>query len=47
MAKEDASFWMPVSGSTTAGEVDWVCQFILYLSIFFFVISLASVVVAL
>ena len=29
-------FWLPVEGSTTAGEVDWVFMFIFWISFFFF-----------
>ncbi|MBC8367669.1 cytochrome c oxidase subunit II [bacterium] len=31
-------FWMPVKGSSMAGEVDWIFQFILWVALFFFVL---------
>ncbi len=33
---DGTGFWMPVDASTTAGEVDWIFHFILWLSVFFF-----------
>jgi cytochrome c oxidase subunit 2 len=30
------AFWLPEEGSTTAGEVDWIFNFILAISVFFF-----------
>lgn len=31
-------FWMPQKGSSTAGDVDWLFQFILWVAVFFFVL---------
>ena len=30
------SFWLPEEGSTTAGQVDWLFNLILAISVFFF-----------
>jgi len=38
-------FWMPVRGSSVAAEVDWLFQFILWVSLFFFVIVVGLMVV--
>jgi len=40
----DASFWMPVQASTTAGEVDWLFNLILGISVFFFALIVAVMV---
>lgn len=41
---QDKSFWMPVRGSTTAGEVDFLFYFIFYISLFFFVGIVAALI---
>lgn len=41
LAQSDGSFWMPRRGSTTAEQVDWLFYFILWVSVFFFVLVVA------
>ncbi len=38
MLAQQPSFWMPPRGSETAGEVDFLFNFVLWISIFFFVL---------
>lgn len=40
-----ATFWMPPQGSTIAGEVDWLFNFILGISVVFFVLIVAVMMV--
>ncbi len=40
-----SGFWMPVRGSSAAGEVDWLFQFILWVALFFFVLVVGLMVV--
>ena len=44
-AASGGSFWFPVQGSTNAAEVDWLFDFILYISVFFFVLIVGLVAV--
>jgi len=41
---DEGSFWMPVDASTVAGEVDWIFNFILWLSVFFFILIVVLMV---
>lgn len=41
---EGASFWMPPQVSTVAADVDWLFNFILWISVFFFVLITAGMV---
>jgi cytochrome c oxidase subunit 2 len=42
---EDGSFWMPPQVSTVAQGVDWLFNFILAISVFFFILIVAAMVV--
>lgn len=41
---EDGSFWFPPAAAKGAAEIDWVFHFILWISIFFFVLIVALLV---
>jgi len=41
---DGGSFWMPSQASTTAGGVDWLFNFILYISLFFFLLIVGLMV---
>lgn len=45
LAEKNATFWFPPAASTFAAEVDWFYLAILYISIFFFVVVVAALVV--
>jgi cytochrome c oxidase subunit II len=44
LAESGRSFWMPPQASTHAADVDWVFHFIFYISVFFFVLIVAFMV---
>lgn len=44
LAQTDGSFWMPPSASSTSGEVDYLFYLIFYISLFFFVLIVALMV---
>lgn len=44
-AGEEPSFWMPIQGSSSAPQVDWIFNFILIISIVFFLLIVSLMVV--
>jgi cytochrome c oxidase subunit 2 len=44
LAQSGGSFWLPPPESTTAGAVDWLFYFILWISVFFFALIVALMV---
>ena len=45
LAQSDGSFWMQPQASTMAAEVDWVFYLVYWISVFFFVLITATLVV--
>ena len=44
LGPDDGSFWLPPDASTTAHNVDWLFQFILGISVFFFLLIVAVMI---